>query len=130
MVTQPLRLTQAHLKHPVSLYISTKDHNICSNMSTIKLQSNDGEIFQVDLDIARQSLTVKTMLEDLGIADSEEEETVPLPNVSADILKKIIEWATQHRHDPVPKEGEYEEHRSGTSDIPHYIFKSTNSSYT
>ena len=99
-------------------------------MSTIKLQSNDGGIFQVDLDIARQSLTIKTMLEDLGIADSEEEETVPLPNVSADILKKIIEWATQHRHDQLPKEGEYEEHRSGTGDIPHYIFKTTNSSYT
>ena len=79
-------------------------------MSTIKLQSYDGEIFQVDLEIARQSLTIKTMLEDLDITDNEE--TVPLPNMSAEILKKIIEWATQHKDDPAPKEGEYVEHRS------------------
>ena len=91
-------------------------------MSTIKLQSNDGAIFQVDLDIARQSLTIKTMLEDLGIGESEEEEAVPLPNVSADILKKIIEWAAQHRLDPVPKEGEYEEHRSGIFMINPILF--------
>ena len=91
-------------------------------MSTIKLQSNDGETFQVDLDIARQSLTIKTMLEDLGIVDSEgPEETVPLPNVSAEILKKIITWATQHKDDPIPKEGEYEEHRSGIDKPPCFV---------
>ena len=84
-------------------------------MSTIKLQSYDGEIFQVDLEIARQSLTIKTMLEDLDITDNEE--TVPLPNVSAEILKKIIEWATQHKDDLAPKEGEYVEHTSGTDKL-------------
>ena len=89
-------------------------------MSTIKLQSYDGEIFQVDLEIARQSLTIKTMLEDLGITD--DEETVPLPNVSADILKKIIEWATQHKDDPAPKEGEYVEHRSGIGKLSCIIY--------
>ena len=36
-------------------------------MSFIKLQSSDGETFLVDLEIARQSVTIRTMLEDLGI---------------------------------------------------------------
>jgi len=32
------------------------------------------------------------MIEDLGIEDSDENEIVPLPNVNAAILQKIIAW--------------------------------------
>ena len=58
-------------------------------MPIIKLQSSDGEIFPVEVDIARQSVTIKTMLDDLGM-DEDEEEVVPLPNVNAGILKKVL----------------------------------------
>ena len=68
-------------------------------MPTIKLQSSDGEIFPVDVAIAKQSVTIKTMLEDLGM-DEEDEEEVPLPNVNAAILKKVIQWAGYHKDDP------------------------------
>ena len=54
-------------------------------MSSIKLESNDGEMFTVDLDIARQFGTVKNMLEDLGM-DEEDEEAIPLPNVNGATL--------------------------------------------
>jgi len=47
-------------------------------MPTIKLQSSDGEIFEVEVDIAKQSVIIKTMLEDLGM-DESEDEPVPLP---------------------------------------------------
>jgi len=69
----------------------------------LKLKSSDGETFTVESEIIRCSLTIKTMLEDLGL-DEGEEEVIPLPNVSSAILTKVIEWATHHKDDPPPPE--------------------------
>jgi len=84
-------------------------------MPDIKLQSSDGETFTVEVQIARCSLTIKTMLEDLGMEEGEEE-TIPLPNVNAAILRKVIQWATHHKDDPVPTE-EDENKEKRTDDI-------------
>ena len=69
----------------------------------ITLQSGDGEMFPVDLDVAKKSRTIRTMLEDLGIEtenDGEEiKETLPLPNITAMILKKVIDWCEFHKDD-------------------------------
>ena len=70
-------------------------------MPTLKLQSTNGEIFQVDVEIAKCSTTIKTMLEDLGIEEGDEE-VVPLPNINSAILRKAILWATYHKDDPAP----------------------------
>ena len=84
-------------------------------MPAIKLQSSDGEIFPVDVLIAKQSVTIKTMLEDLGM-DEEDEEEVPLPNVNAATLKKVIQWASYHKDDPpLPEDDDNKEKR--TDDI-------------
>ena len=58
-------------------------------MATITLQSSDGETCKVDLDVAKESMTIKTMLEDLGFEGDREEEVVPLPNVNSKILNKV-----------------------------------------
>lgn len=53
----------------------------------IKLKSSDGEVFDVDIEVAKASVTIKTMLEDLGVGENNDE-IVPLPNVNSTILKK------------------------------------------
>ncbi|XP_015749368.1 PREDICTED: S-phase kinase-associated protein 1-like isoform X3 [Acropora digitifera] len=64
-------------------------------MPMIKLKSADGEILDVDEEVA------KTMLEGLGIADFDDE-PLPLPNVNGAILKKVIQWAEKHKDDSPP----------------------------
>lgn len=83
-------------------------------MPNIKLQSCDNEIFSIDIEIAKCSSTIKTMVEDLGL-DEADEEIVPLPNVNAAILRKVIQWATYHKDDPLITEDEEKEKR--TDDI-------------
>jgi len=69
----------------------------------IKLQTSDGEIFDVDVEVATCSGLIKTMLEVLGM-DENDEEIVSLPNVSSAILKKVLEWTKYHKDDAPPPE--------------------------
>lgn len=73
--------------------------------------------FEVDVEIAKQSVTIKTMLEDLGMDDEGDDDPVPLPNVNAAILKKVIQWCTHHKDDPPPPEDD-ENKEKRTDDIP------------
>ncbi|XP_057578981.1 S-phase kinase-associated protein 1-like [Hippopotamus amphibius kiboko] len=80
-----------------------------NTMPSIKLQSSDGEIFEVDVEIAQQSVTLTTMLEDLGMDDGGDGDPVPLPNVNAAILKTVTQWGTPHKDAPPPPEDDEEE---------------------
>lgn len=57
----------------------------------VKLRSADGEMFEVDADVAFSSLTVKNMIEDTGASAP-----VPVPNVNSKVLSKIIEYCSYH----------------------------------
>ncbi|XP_056658758.1 S-phase kinase-associated protein 1-like [Monodelphis domestica] len=87
-------------------------------MPSIKLQSSDGEIFEVDVDIAKQSVNIKTMLVDLGMDNKGDDGPVPLSNVNAVILKKVIQWRTHHKDDPPPPPEDDENKEKQTDDIP------------
>lgn len=84
-------------------------------MPIIKLQSSDEEIFEVDVDVARMSVTLRTMLDDLGI-EEDDGEPIPVQNVNSSILRKVIQWATYHKNDPpTPDDDDTREKR--TDDI-------------
>lgn len=84
-------------------------------MPIIKLQSSDGEVFETDVQIAKCSGTIKTMLEDCGM-DDEEEAVVPLPNVNSAILRRVLQWANYHKDDPVSTDDD-ENKEKRTDDI-------------
>ena len=66
-------------------------------MPTIQLQSSDKTVFKVPIDVAKESKTIQTKLEDLVIENDDEEEIkemLPLPNIRAAISRKVIEWCT------------------------------------
>ena len=84
-------------------------------MPYVKLQSSDNEVFEVDVEIAKQSEVIRPMVENCDYDDFDDE-PIPLLNVNAAILKKVIEWATHHKDDPPPKEDE-ENREKRTDDI-------------
>eukprot|EP01120_Amphizonella_sp_Union-15-10_P015573 TRINITY_DN8044_c0_g1_i1.p1 TRINITY_DN8044_c0_g1~~TRINITY_DN8044_c0_g1_i1.p1 ORF type:complete len:166 (+),score=32.99 TRINITY_DN8044_c0_g1_i1:90-587(+) len=60
----------------------------------IKLQSSDDKSFEVPLDVAWMSLTIKNLWEDIG---PDVDTAIPLPNVSGKILEKVIEYCKHHQ---------------------------------
>jgi S-phase kinase-associated protein 1 len=58
---------------------------------TLTLQSSDMEKFDVEEAVAMKSQTIKHMIED-DCANN----VIPLPNVSAKILTKVIEYCKEH----------------------------------
>jgi len=85
-------------------------------MPNIKLQSADGYVVVVDRDVAKLSVTIKTMLEDLRVSE-EDDEPIPLQNVNAATLKKVIQWCQYHKDDPPPPEDDLNKEKR-TDDIP------------
>ena len=69
-------------------------------MKVLNIQTADEEIFKVDMDVARQSITIRTMLDNLGIEeDSTNEDTLPIPNdeVTGEIFKICLVWMEKNR---------------------------------
>lgn len=76
------------------------------NVPRVKLQSSDGVVFDVDIDVAEMSVTIRDVLKNVRSVEAAEE-GVPLPKVHSTILSKVLEWAAHHRHDPpTPEEDE------------------------
>ncbi|RJE26022.1 hypothetical protein PHISCL_01624 [Aspergillus sclerotialis] len=78
----------------------------------ITLTSSDGTDLSVDREVAERSVLIKNMLEDLG----ESGEAIPIPNVNAAVLSKVVEWCEHHRNDP-PSNHDDDDSRRKATDI-------------
>ena len=61
-------------------------------MKTLNITTADGGKFELDWEVAKQSQTIRTMLDDLGIEDDDDcENTVPFFNeeVTGPVFKKL-----------------------------------------
>lgn len=77
----------------------------------------DGEIIEVPLKSALLSGTIKDMLETIGHGVELDEGTeVPVQNVSAKTLKKIVEWANKWCDSPQPTSDEIKDKLADTID--------------
>lgn len=67
--------------------------------SMLKLETEDGVLVDVGVEVIQCSHTIRLMLEDLGCGEEIDENEViviPLPRVCSAILHKIIAWAKHH----------------------------------
>merc|ERR1712014_555654 len=60
-----------------------------------KLKSSQGEIFEVEPEVACMSTLIKNMVDDSGT-----DEEIPLPNVKTAILSKVIDYCKYHKDNP------------------------------
>lgn len=82
----------------------------------VKLQPSDGNEMEVDKEIATMSGTINDMLEDF----SAEGMAIPLPNVSSEVLTRVIEWCQHHNEFPTPKA---DDSLKKADDIPEWDFQ-------
>eukprot|EP00043_Microstomoeca_roanoka_P018793 m.204792 g.204792 ORF g.204792 m.204792 type:complete len:170 (+) comp16886_c8_seq1:436-945(+) len=68
----------------------------------VKIKSSDDREFTIPMKVARMSVTIKNMLQDLGWDESEE--AFPIPGVEASILEKVITYCTHHADEVQDKE--------------------------
>lgn len=91
------------------------------NQPQLQLLSSDNEQISVDKDVAERSVLIKNMCGDLG--DEAMTEAIPIPNVNAAVLKKVIEWCTHHRNDPPATNEDDSDSRKKTTDIEEWDAK-------
>ena len=67
----------------------------------IILKASTGETFYVHRNAIRKSIMLEEMFLSLGLESTPDalKDPIPIPNVDAPILKKVIEWCEHHRND-------------------------------
>ena len=81
----------------------------------ISLQSSDNETIEVERAVAERSVLIKNMICDLG--EENITEAIPIPNVNAAVLKKVIEWCVHHQNDPEKSADDESDSRKKSTEI-------------
>ena len=73
-------------------------------MPNINLESNDKTVFSVDVEVAKKSITLRDLMMNYAIEETGDEDGDPIPllDVDAANLEKLLHWAEEHKDDPPP----------------------------
>ncbi|GMR51610.1 hypothetical protein PMAYCL1PPCAC_21805, partial [Pristionchus mayeri] len=77
--------------------------------SKFTVVSSDGKSFEVERKVLKQSVTIETLIAGLNLDEADSDTPampIPLPNVTGDVLEKVIKWCEQHQADPVKESDE------------------------
>ena len=81
----------------IKLFASYNNATITIAIMSLKLVSADGQDFLVDSDVMTKfSKTIKDLVDDM----TGETTDIPLPNVTANILAKVVEYCKYHSENP------------------------------
>ncbi|KZV67531.1 E3 ubiquitin ligase SCF complex, Skp subunit [Peniophora sp. CONT] len=64
----------------------------------VLLVTSDNRELVVDREVIERSILIKDMLEDIGETD----QPIPLPNVTFNVMKKVLEYCEHHRGKELP----------------------------
>lgn len=79
-------------------------------MAIIKLKTSDEEVIEVDIEVAKYSKTIQSMLENCDYNEEDENvPAIPLSNINSMVLKRVFEWATYHKNNPTENDNETDE---------------------
>ena len=87
--------------------LTTAIHILNRREKTLIIKTADKETFNVELEVARQSQTIRNMLDDLNITEAQlgsagSENTLPLTNeeITGPLFKKALIWMEKNRGKP------------------------------
>ena len=94
-------------------------------MPKINLESSDKKVFSVEVKVAKKSLTLQDTMTIFGIEEDGDEngDPIPLHDVDAANLERLLQWAEEHKDDPpVPTDDETKYRTDNISDFDKEFF--------
>ncbi|KAI3795582.1 hypothetical protein L1987_38238 [Smallanthus sonchifolius] len=79
-----------------SITTNPADHAVSTpSAKTVVLTSSSGEKFEVELQVALQSETIRKMIDDGGFSD---EIVLSFPNITGETMSKVLEYCNKHMY--------------------------------
>ncbi|CAG2122229.1 unnamed protein product, partial [Medioppia subpectinata] len=79
------------------------DSDVATIAPTIKLKTKDDQIREIDRKKALMSITIKDMVEAIT---EDVTKAIPLHQISAATLDKVLEWIDEHFDDPLDSDSD------------------------
>jgi S-phase kinase-associated protein 1 len=74
----------------------------------------------VSLEAAKQSVVLRTMLEEVGYTEAGAGIPIPIPAADGKTMEKVVEWCEHHRNDPIVAEKDGDEGLNQIRNEPGY----------